>query len=72
MIAGVNLLRRLSQQDFLALGVQQLAYIRPVTVNGIKAWSIHAADGTQLAIHDDEVAAQALTRQNELQPLTLH
>ena len=66
-----TLLRTLSAQDFLALGVQQMAYIRPVTVNGMQAFSIHAADGTQLAIHDNEIAAQALTRQNDLEPVRL-
>lgn len=71
MIAGADLLRQLSAQDFLALGVQQLAYIRPVIIDGAKVYSIHAADGTQLAIHDDEIAAMALTRENALQPLSV-
>jgi hypothetical protein len=69
---GVNILKQLSPQDFRALGVQQIAYIRPVMVNGAIAYSINAADGTQLAIHGDQKEALALTRQNELQPLTLH
>lgn len=68
---GSTLLKQLSPQDFLALGVQQIAYIRPVMVNGVVAYSINAADGTQLAIHNDQNEAMALTRQNELQPLTL-
>jgi hypothetical protein len=71
MIATADLLKHLSPQDFLALGSHQLAYIRPIIVNGAPAFSIHAADGTQLAIHEDIIAAQALTRQNELEPLSL-
>lgn len=68
---GIDILKQLSPQDFLALGVQQIAYIRPVMVNGVIAYSINAADGTQLAVHGDQKEALALTRQNELQPLTL-
>lgn len=69
--SGSSLLKQLSPRDFLSFGVQQIAYIRPVMVNGALAYSINAADGTQLAIHNDRNEAVALTRQNELQPLTL-
>jgi hypothetical protein len=65
-------LRGLSEQDFLAFGVQQIAYIRPVFVNGAVHFSIHAADGTPLAIHHDVRVAAALTRQNNLEPMYLH
>ena len=71
MIATSDILKGLSPKDFLSLGIQQLAYIRPVTVNGTEAFAICAADGTQLAVHDDIIGAQALTRQNELEPLTV-
>ena len=71
MIATSDILKNLSPKDFQTLGVQQLAYIRPVMVNGAAVFAIYAADGTQLAVHDDEIAAKALTRQNELEPLTV-
>lgn len=64
-------LRHLSQQDFLAFGVQQIAYIRPVQMNGMAAFAIHAADGTPLAFHEDADMARALTRQNDLEPVTV-
>ncbi len=64
-------LRHLTAQDFLAFGVQQIAYIRPVMMNGAAAFAIHAADGTPLAFHENAETAKALTRQNELEPVTL-
>lgn len=66
-----TMLRRLSAQDFLSFGVQQIAYIRPVEMNGIPAFAIHAADGTPLAFHADENTARAITRQNDMEPVTL-
>jgi hypothetical protein len=41
-------LRQLSSQDWARFGVQEIAYIRPVMVNGVQAMSIHAADGTPI------------------------
>lgn len=65
-------LRRLSSEEFLKLGTQQIAYIRPISLNGIASFAIHAADGTPLGFHANESEARALTRQNDLQPLQVH
>ena len=67
----VQLLRNLSPQAFLSLGIQQIAYIRPFTVDGSSRFAIHAADGTPLVIHEDESMAKAVSRQNDLEPFTL-
>jgi hypothetical protein len=67
-----RLLRGLSPQDFLALGIQQVAYIRPVMIEGAHRFALHAADGTRLAFHDNEALAKALARQNDLEPVTVH
>ena len=68
---ATEFLRRISPQDLLSLGVEQMAYIRPASMNGSMVFAIHAADGTPLAFHADQATARALTRQNELEPLTL-
>lgn len=67
-----ELLRALTLQDFLVFGIQQVAYIRPVIMNGSPAFAIHAADGTPLAFHENQDTAKALTRQNDLEPMTVH
>lgn len=72
MIVTSDFLRRLSPQDFQALGAQQLAYIKPVEVNGMHVYAIHAADGTQLGLQENLGAAHAVTLQNEMQPVTVH
>ena len=41
-------LRQLSVADWQRFGAQEIAYIRPVLVNGVHAMAIHAADGTPI------------------------
>lgn len=68
-----TLLRNLSQKDFRELGVQHIAYIRPVRreENQI-AYSIHAADGNLLSVMDSLHEAAIAARLNDLEPVTLH
>lgn len=61
-----------SPQDFAALGLHQVAYVRPEVLNNQIFWSIHAADGTELARLVDRDTAFAACRQNELEPLSVH
>ncbi|AWK87731.1 DUF1150 family protein [Azospirillum thermophilum] len=68
----VTTLRQLSPQDFAAFGVDHVAYVRPVTVNGVTAFSIHAADGTPLTVLPKQDVAFAAVRQNDMEPLSVH
>ncbi|HZS85156.1 MAG TPA: DUF1150 family protein [Stellaceae bacterium] len=65
-------LRHISPQEFALLGVQGVAYVKSVTVNGTKAYAIHAADGTQLALAPSRELALATVRQNELEAASVH
>jgi hypothetical protein len=65
-------LKDLSPQDFLAFGVQQMAYVRQVRVLDKNVFAIHAADGTPLSIVDTEDQALNAISQNELDPVRLH
>jgi hypothetical protein len=65
-------LRHITPQDFAAMGMEQLAYIRPTLVNGVAAFSIHAADGTQIGIAPNREVAFAAVVQHELEPVSLH
>ena len=60
--AAAFALRHLSMADWARFGVQQIAYIRPVVVNGVPAISIHAADGTPImAVADGYVTVAEFT-----------
>jgi hypothetical protein len=65
-------LRAISAADWAAFGVQEIAYIRPVVVNGVRAISIHAADGTPIGAAPDARLAAAAIRQHEMEPLLVH
>jgi hypothetical protein len=64
--------KQLPSQEFVALGMEHLAYIKPVTVNDHLAYAVHAADGTPMAVMDDRAVAQAAVRQHDLEPVSVH
>lgn len=63
---------RQSQEALALLGLDSLAYVRPLNINGRRVYIIHAADGTPLTIVADRDVAFLTVRQNEMQPLSLH
>ena len=62
----------LSQQDFLAFGLNDVAYLRDVETEDGAAVGIFAADGTRMAVMKDFPSAEAAVRQNEMEPLSVH
>ncbi len=73
MLATSSPLKTLSTAEFASLGLEQVAYIRPVTLpDGKHAIGVFAADGRPLAGAPNIEVAQALVRQNELEPALVH
>jgi hypothetical protein len=68
----VEQMRHMSANDLAMLGMQDLAYVKPVVVDGTAGYAIHAADGTQMAVIADRAIAFAVVRQNELEPVSVH
>lgn len=64
--------RHLSEQQLAALGVSHVAYLKPVTVNGVQGFAIHAADGTPMAVAGTRDVAVAAVVQHEMLPLSVH
>jgi hypothetical protein len=62
----------LSNRDFAALGMQHIAYVKPVKHEGRDAFAIHSADGTQIAIAASRDVAIALIRRNSLEAVSAH
>ena len=63
---------QISEQNFLALGVNDLAYIKAVEIDGQPRVSIHAADGTQVAVMPNRDAAIDTIIRNEMEPVSVH
>ena len=64
-------MRGISHQDLAALGLNNLAYVKDVEVDGGTAFAIFAANGQQLAIMPDRAEAIAAAWENGLAPVTL-
>jgi hypothetical protein len=71
MVNAIDL-RHISAKQLAQLGLQQIAYMKPVVVNGSTCFAIHAADGTPLAIARDLEVAIAAIVQHEMEPAQLH
>jgi hypothetical protein len=65
-------IRLLSPDQLGKLGVSQIAYVKPVVVNGARAFAIHAADGTPMALAQDRTLAFAAIVQHEMHPAHVH
>jgi len=65
-------IRHLSAEQLGQLGVAQIAYVKPVVVNGAHGFAIHAADGTAMAVAGDRDVAIAAIRQHEMHPVSVH
>jgi hypothetical protein len=68
----VNGYKPLTPAEWQASMLNQVAYIKPVLENGQPAFSVHAADGTQLAIIGDRDTAFAAVRSHDLEPVSVH
>ncbi len=61
-------IRHITGEQLARLGVEQIAYVKPILLNGVPAFAIHAADGTPMAIAGSEEVAVAAIRQQDMLP----
>ncbi len=62
----------MSAEDFAQWGMDDIAYIKPVNVEGRNIYVIHAADGETMAQESDRETAAALVIQHDMQPVSIH
>ena len=67
-----TMLTPLSDADWASFGLEQIAYVRPVLVDGVKAVAIHSADGTPIGAAPSADLAKAAIIQNDMEPVSLH
>ena len=65
-------MRQMTTNDLAMLGMQDVAYVKPVVVEGNPSYAVHAADGTQMALIASRDLAFAVVRQNEMEPVSVH
>lgn len=62
----------ISTESLALFGLDSLAYVRPIHLNGRCIHVIHAADGTPLSIATDRAVADITIRQYEMEPVSVH
>jgi len=62
----------LPSEEFRTLGLNDVAYIKRVTINGQRGWAAHNADGTPLLAAESKELAAAALRQHDMEPLLAH
>ena len=65
-------IHHLTEQQLAMLGVSQIAYVKPVMMNGTLGFAIHAADGTPMAVAENRDVAVAAIVQHEMHPFSVH
>ena len=64
--------RHITAQEFALLGLQDVAYIRALSVNDQLVYGIFAANGSQMGVLPDRDVAFAAVRQQDLEPVSVH
>jgi hypothetical protein len=54
------------------VGLETMAYIKPVSEGLITSYAVFAADGTQLATFDSEESAYYNAVKHNLEPVSIH
>jgi hypothetical protein len=65
-------LRHISLSDLAALGLQGVAYMKPVVIDKANAYAVFAADGIQIGALPTREAALVAMRENGLEPVSVH
>jgi hypothetical protein len=65
-------IRRISPEALAALGVNRIAYVKPVEIEHEMRFAVHTADGTGVTVFPSLELARLAIRQNDLEPVSVH
>jgi hypothetical protein len=68
----IERIRQMSMRELALFGMQDIAYVKCEPVNDAPGYTVHAADGTQIAAFANREVAFAIVRQHDLEPLSVH
>lgn len=63
---------KLTEEQFIAIGLPHLAYVKPILVEGIDRFAIHRADGVMLAILESREQAFLTALEHDMLPVSVH
>lgn len=62
----------LSSDQFAALGVDRVAYVRPAVVDGRTVYAIYNANGHEMGMMAERDIAFAAVKQHDMEPVSVH
>lgn len=62
----------ITEAQLAELGLEEIAYVRPIMTPSGPAFGVFAANGTPIAIAPDNNLARAAIVQNEMAPVSVH
>ncbi|MDE2318082.1 MAG: DUF1150 family protein [Rhodospirillales bacterium] len=65
-------IHHISPAQLALLGLEEIAFVKPVITENGPAFAIHAADGTPMAIAANMQLASAAIVQNDMMPTLVH
>ncbi len=65
-------IHHISAAQLASLGMEEIAFVKPVMTDTGPAFAIHAADGTPMAIASNASLAAAAIIQNDMVPSLVH
>ena len=65
-------IHHISPAQLAQLGMEEIAFVKPVVTEQGPAFAIHAADGTPIAFADNPQLAAAAIIQNDMLPTLVH
>ncbi len=65
-------IHHITAAQLASLGMEEIAFVKPVMTENGPAFAIHAADGTPMAIASNSPLAQAAIIQNDMLPSLVH
>lgn len=65
-------IHNISSQQLEILGLQRIAYVKTVVLNGKAVYAVHAADGMPMAIASEREIAIAAILENGMLPALVH
>jgi hypothetical protein len=69
---AIDAIKQMTSKDLASLGLSHVAYVKPVQLEGRTAYSIHAADGTEMGVMEDRDVAFSAIRVHDLEPMSVH
>ncbi len=72
MTNDLQTIHQITPLGLKALGVDEIAYVKSVRVDGQELYAVYAADGSEMAVMKNRDVAFAAIKRNDMEPYSVH